>query len=349
MTKLLEYKDKIIRFYENYETYMYPAFKFVIALITFLLINTNIGFMTAISTFPVALILALVCCLLPQNGTIWIAAFVIIADMYALSPEVALTAAVLLAVVYFVYFRFAPKDGMGALFTPIAFKLNIPYIMPVGTGLFGELYSVISVVCGTVVYYFLDGIHRNSTTLAAVVTEDKTGSTSKFSVSVGQLLGNKEMFLVIGIFVVTSIVVYFIRRTTMDHAWLIAIVSGVLIQALGLFAGYLILGITGKTVTLIIGAILSLVIGFILQFFFMNLDYARTERVQFEDDEYYYYVKAVPKKTVAVQEKTVKHFGNTASMGKRIDHSKQELSEEEEELARKVFAKELDIDEKYLK
>ena len=67
MTKLLEYKDKIIRFYENYETYMYPAFKFVIALITFLLINTNIGFMTAISTFPVALILALVCCLLPQK------------------------------------------------------------------------------------------------------------------------------------------------------------------------------------------------------------------------------------------------------------------------------------------
>ena len=88
MTKLLEYKDKIIRFYENYETYMYPAFKFVIALITFLLIITNIGFMTTISTFPVALILALVCCLLPQNGTIWIAAFVIIADMYALSPEV---------------------------------------------------------------------------------------------------------------------------------------------------------------------------------------------------------------------------------------------------------------------
>jgi hypothetical protein len=34
----------------------------------------------------------------------------------------------------------------------------------------------------------------------------------------------------------------------------------------------------------------------------MNLDYARTERVQFEDDDYYYYVKAVPKKMVAVRE-----------------------------------------------
>ena len=97
----------------------------------------------------------------------------------------------------------------------------------------------------------------------------------------------------------------------MDHAWLIAIVSGVLIQALGLFAGYLILGITGKTVTLLIGVVLSLVISFILQFFFMNLDYARTERVQFEDDEYYYYVKAVPKITVSAPSRTVKKI-NTA-------------------------------------
>ncbi len=38
----------------------------------------------------------------------------------------------------------------------------------------------------------------------------------------------------------------------------------------------------------------------------MNLDYARTENVQFEDDEYYYYVKAVPKKMIAKEEKVVK-------------------------------------------
>lgn len=74
-----------------------------------------------------------------------------------------------------------------------------------------------------------------------------------------------------------------------------------------------------------------------------------TERVQFEDDDYYYYVKAVPKKTVAVREVTVKHFGNTASMGKRIDHSRSVLSPEEEENSRKVIAKELDIDEDLLK
>ena len=38
------------------------------------------------------------------------------------------------------------------------------------------------------------------------------------------------------------------------------------------------------------------------------MDYSRTEKVQFEDDEYYYYVKAVPKMTVAAPAKTVKRI-----------------------------------------
>ena len=221
--------------------------------------------------------------------------------------------------------------------------------MPVACSLLRNAYSVIAIVCGTVVYYFLDGIHQNAATLMNVTAEKNTVAQSKFDISIGQLLNNKEMFLVIAIFVVTAIVVYLVRRMEVDHAWTLAIVSGVLIEVAGLFVGFIVLNISGKTVSLLIVSIISLLIGFLIQFLFMNLDYARTERVQFEDDDYYYYVKAIPKKMVAVKEVTVKHFGNTASMGKRIDHSKRKLTEEEEETSRKVIAKELDIDEDLLK
>ena len=57
-----------------------------------------------------------------------------------------------------------------------------------------------------------------------------------------------------------------------------------------------------------ISLLISILIGLLLQFFCFNLDYTRTERVQFEDDEYYYYVKAVPKITVAKPAKTVKQI-----------------------------------------
>lgn len=350
MTNLLEIKDRLIRFYSKYETYLFPVVKFIVAIVLFTAINMNVGFMEKISRFPIALILALVCAILPVNATIWLAAFVVLADMYALSMEVAVTTLVLFAALFFLYFRFAPKDGFAAVLTPVCFKLNIPYVMPIGCSLLRDAYSVVAIICGTVIYYFLDGIHQNSGTLKNVVTDGGTAATtSKFDISVGQLLSNKEMYLVIAIFTITAIVVYLVRRLEVDHAWTLAIISGVLIEVVGLFVGYLVLNVSGKTLGLLIGNILSLLISFVIQFLFMNLDYARTECVQFEDDDYYYYVKAVPKKMVAVKEVTVKHFGNTASMGKRIDRSKRTLTPEEEETSRKVIAKELDIDEDLLK
>lgn len=349
MTKLLEIKDKLIRFYSRYESYLYPVVRFVLAFALFSMINGSIGYMEKISTLPVALILSLVCAILPSYAMIWLSALVILLDMYALSLEVALTALVLFAVIFLVYFRFTPKDGIAAVLTPICFKLHIPYVMPISCGLLREAYSVLAVVCGTVVYYFLDGINRNAAALMSVDKGDVSADVSKFSISVGQILNNKEMFLVVAIFVVASSVVYLVRRLEVEHAWTLAIISGILIELAGLFVGYLVLNITGKTLWLLVGSMLSMVIGFVQQFLFMNLDYARTERVQFEDDDYYYYVRAVPKKMVAKRDVKVKHFGNTGSMGKRIDRSKRSLTEEQEAASRKVIARELDIDEDLLK
>ena len=48
-------------------------------------------------------------------------------------------------------------------------------------------------------------------------------------------------------------------------------------------------------VSAIIGGLLSVLITWFLQFFLHSVDYTRAEKVQFEDDDYYYYVKAVPK------------------------------------------------------
>ena len=52
---------------------------------------------------------------------------------------------------------------------------------------------------------------------------------------------------------------------------------------------------------------------------------------------------------VAQEEKVVKRFGNTASMGKRIDKNNLNSSVVDEEVSRRVIAQELDIDEDMLK
>ena len=59
---------------------------------------------------------------------------------------------------------------------------------------------------------------------------------------------------------------------------------------------------------LIVLSLLSIGIVYILDIFVLSVDYQRTEYTQFEDDQYYYYVKAVPKVEMAAKHVNVKHI-----------------------------------------
>lgn len=342
MTKLLEIKDQVFRFCGEYELYLKFVYKFIIALALFCLINGTVGFMESISTFPVALLLALVCCLLPQSVTLLVAGALIVLNLYVLSMEVALTAFLIFVVVFFLYFRFSPKDGVVFALTPICFALNIPYVLPIGTGLLRKMYSCAALCCGTIVYFFLNGIYENVTALQATSAGAGEVEAVKMTITAGQLLANKEMYLTVIVFAVSTIAVNFIRRISMDHAWKVAIVSGAMIQISGLFVGYLLCDITGKTLLMILGNLSAVVLGLVIEFLFMDLDYSRTERVQFEDDDYYYFVKAVPKKMVSSSEKEVIQFSGFKPMDrfKKKDNAST--------VSRKQIVEELDIDDEFL-
>ena len=110
MTTLLELKEKLVRFYGKYEVYITPIVKFIVAFAALMTIDRNIGYMELVSSTPVALILGLLCAILPVGGTIFIAAVVILADMYALSIEVCLVALLL-----FVLISFCSQTGNGRI------------------------------------------------------------------------------------------------------------------------------------------------------------------------------------------------------------------------------------------
>ena len=80
-----------------------------------------------------------------------------------------------------------------------------------------------------------------------------------------------------------------------EYAWHIAVFGGGIAYMIIMAAGGIFLEATIPVVPLVAGTMVSVFVGEILEFFFFHVDYKRTERLQFEDDEYYYYVKAVPK------------------------------------------------------
>ncbi len=335
MTGILEFREKLKSFYGKYDIYVNPFLKFILALAVFITINKNMGYVGKLSGLPVTLVFSLICSILPISFMVLLAAVLIVLQLYSLSLEVAVIALLLFVLMFLLYFRFSPKDGVFVLLTPLSFCFHIAPVMPMAAGLLREVYSVIAVLCGTVVYFFVDGVVENASVLGESGEEDAI--TSKFAAALNQLMGNKEMYLILGTFVLVSIIVWAIRKLSIDYSWTIAIVSGALVNFIVLFSGYLMLGITGKIAGLVIGTLVSLAIGFLLQFMFFNLDYSRTERVQFEDDEYYYYVKAVPKLYVPEREKQVKKI-NSAS---RKHESGREMRER--------LSKEMDIDEDLLR
>lgn len=335
MTRLIELREWVRRLYGRHSRLLMAAAKFALALFTFLNINHYVGYASVLDHIYVALLFAVICAFLPMGMTLFIGAVMIVIHLYALSMEGAVIALLFFLIMFFLYFRFTPKSGGCVVVTPLAFALRIPYVMPIATGLLGEGYSIISVIFGTMLYYFLNGVHNNAALLDDMSGQEET--VSKFVVALNQLLGNKEMYLVLAAFVLATLVVYIIRRQFIDHAWTIAIGAGLLIQFVILCAGYLIMGLQGRILWLVFGMALSGVISMLIEFFFFNLDYSRTERVQFEDDEYYYYVKAVPKINLSSGEKQVKKISGKKG-GKR----------EGERITKKQLAKELDIDEDML-
>ena len=69
---------------------------------------------------------------------------------------------------------------------------------------------------------------------------------------------------------------------------------------------------------LLASSVFSGLLAWLIQFFQVVLNYSAVEYLQFEDDEYYYYVKAVPKMNIAVGEKRVKRFNAHLLGGSRF-------------------------------
>lgn len=308
MTTLLVAKQYIKNFIGKYEIYLKPLMKLIVALAALMMINGQIGYMRRLDDISIVLIVALMCSFMPMNFIIFVAALFTILHLYSLSLECAVIVIVLFLVMFLLYFRFSPRDTLVVLLTPMCFVFKIPYAMPLAMGLLGTPASAVSVGCGITVSYLVGYIADNAAAFSGMEMEDMV---ARFRLIIDGFLDNKDMFLTIAAFAFTIIVVYIIRRMSVNYAWTIAIIAGALTDVMVLLVGDLMFDTNVPIGGVIVGSIFSVLIAMVVQFFAFNVDYSRTEKVQFEDDEYYYYVKAIPKITVATPSKTVKKINSS--------------------------------------
>lgn len=303
MTALLELRENLKKIYSRNEVFILPVIKFLLGVIVLSIINGKMGYMTKLDNMAIVLIVSLLCSFLPTGFMAFFAMMFAVLHMYALSIETAAVGLVVFLLLYLLFLRFTAKEALVVVLTPVLCMLKLPYVMPVAMGLIGTPASCVSVGCGVVVYYLLQTVITNAPTINSMGAEE---ATAKLRLLIDGMLGNKAMLVMIAAFAITVIVVYLIRRMSVDHSWTIAMVAGVMIEVMILLVGDLMYDTNLSIVSALLGAVVTLIACKIIEFFRFCLDYSRTEKVQFEDDEYYYYVKAVPKMTVAAPTNTVK-------------------------------------------
>lgn len=305
MIFLLELKEKIKKVFNRYNTYIVPAVRFVIALASMVLMDIYIGYMPILKNPLVALVISVVCAFLPMGFMVVVLSLVMVAHLYAISLEFSLIALCVVLLMYLLYFRFAPKYGYLIILTVIMCALKLPYVITVAVGLVAGLAAIIPVSFGVIIFYI---IQTASSYEAAISRTANADSMEQISYIVETFVSNRAWIVTVVAFVATIIVVYCIKRLTIDNAWSYAIIAGTAVQFIIFIAGIIALQAKINIVLMVVGTILGVVVAYVCQVVFFSLDYKRTEYVQYEDDEYYYYVKAVPKINIADSDVQVKRI-----------------------------------------
>ena len=308
MIAMLVFKEKMKLFYSRFEMLLIPVIRFTLSLVTFLIISRNVGFMNRLNSPVILVVLALACSIMPYGIEVIIAGGLILSHISTVSIELTLILSVCMLMVAVLYYGFQPGDSYLLLITPIFYILKIPYAVPLLVGLSKTPVAAVPVGCGTFIYYILQYVKQN----AGVLTNDASlDITQKYVQIMKSMISNKLMMLMIVACVTGVLVVYLIRRLSIDYAWMIAIVVGAIAQLTVIFIGVYIFDVSAPMVELLLGTLGSMLIAGIYNFLIFSVDYSRTEYTQFEDDDYYYYVKAVPKLTISTPDVKVQKINST--------------------------------------
>lgn len=321
MTIFLELKEKLKAIYAEYGTYILPAAKFLLALAVFLSINRTLDYVPALGNIFIVLILSLICAIIPLNGMVFFAMVLILLQCTGVHILAAAFGAVLFLTLWVLYLRLALGEALALVLTPLAFAVNIPAAVPIAFGLVGGPVSALSVACGLVVYYFMNLIQERIAVLAAGEDLNMLDLVTALAEGIFQ---NEELLVAIICCTVTLLVVNLIRSLEADYAWEVSVIAGGIAYLVIQLAGALFLEVPVSIPVLVIGTIGACLICYILQLFVFGGDYSRSKMFRFQDDEYYYYVKAIPKMAVANRERMIKNISE--------EEANEDVPEEEEVL-----------------
>ena len=291
MNALLIIRDTFRAVYARYGAFLRPVLKLLLAFVMLIAIEKGMGYEAMLAKPAVILAASFVCVLFPWGFISAMAGAYVAGNMFAVSPIMAAATAAFGIMVFVLYYGFKPGTGIIISLIPLMFFFRIPFIMPLVLGLTIGIYSAVPAAIGVIAWQL---IHYFAENVSSLGESKDILATSQLTDACRQIMGNKYMLITILAFVLCIGIVSIISNSSIDNSRVLAVSAGTGVLAVLMIFGGVLVGEESVFLS-IIGLIISYALAFLYVQVFFSADYSRTERLRYEDDDYYYYVKAVPK------------------------------------------------------
>lgn len=282
-------------------------------------IRSYFGYAQALDNSLLILVVAILCAFIPFSASSLLLIVYFLINLYSLSGRVAGFTLALFIASYILCGFYRSRHVHNIVYFPLCYQMQFPFALPLISGLTGSLNEATSVVCGSVIAFYLSVIRRNSSLFL-----EKNGRTSVTDLIVRNMFYNPMFYFFMLAMLAMFLVVYLIRERAIGHAWNVAVISGTLSEFILMLIGYFATGNAGRIPQLIFWNIVVMLVGIVTGALVKGMDYTHIEKVQFEDDEYYYYVTAVPKTRMTEESKEVRNI--TAQGGRRRRNARKRRS-----------------------
>ena len=320
MKFLLGLRDRTESFYKKHNIVAGYIARLLFVLVVMFIYRPRIGYNELLTEIWFVLVFSAACAFIPARFLpLAVIAYV---SMQILTLSVGIGAAVLcvLIILYLLYFRLNPDFVMLIIILPALAMLKVPLLPVLVLALTMPFNSVFAVFAGQTIYYMIHYIDMNAAVFSGMTD---VSELNMLGIMVYGFVTYKEFLYgtaaVLAVFVFT----YFAKKISVNRSNDMAAAAGCGIYIIVMTAFNLAFGTITltKLVTIVAGSVVSLILAFLIENIVLPLDFSRTEFLEFEDEEYYYYVRAVPKTTMNREVVSVKQINRRV---KREKHEKGE-------------------------
>lgn len=326
MMALLVVKTRLKNIYQKYYRVIRSVLKMLASAGTFAVVFYNLPFRPELKEYeaPLIIMASLICGFIPDMAVMCL---VLLLALYEISAVSLIASAVFftaIAIYFLLFGRYTKTQSYIVLLIPVLSVLNLSYAVPIVAALFLTPAMIPACIVGVLVQYILLGIKEYEVISQSAADTGNTVEVLQYMVN--YVLQNREMLIYMGAFSLAYFFVFVVRKGKYNYASHVGIFVGIVVCMAGIISGDIFFSIQTNMNRLMIGLGITALLAYIVQFFRMSLDYAGVRKLQFEDEEYFYYVKAVPKLKVAAEDKTI------TTMEEIMEEEKFDLKEEIEKV-----------------